>query len=47
MNFLSWFQRLKKKHGITEEELIKILSDYYEQEKQSKIQAQTVYMKRD
>ena len=29
MNFLSRFQKLGKKHGITKEELIKILSDYY------------------
>ena len=46
-DFLSWFQRLGKKHGITEEELIKILSNYCEQEKQSKIQAQAAYAKRD
>ena len=33
--FLYYFQHLDKKHGMNNEDLIKILSNYYEREKRS------------
>ena len=46
-DFLSRFQRLGKKHGITEGELIEMLPDYCERGKRSRIRAQAAYAKRD
>ena len=39
MKFLHWFYKLKKHHEIRDENLIKMLSNYYEHEKCSHIRA--------
>ena len=40
IEFLYHFQHLGKKHGMNDDDLIKILPDYYEREKRNQIKTQ-------
>ena len=46
MKFLYYFQQLEKKHNMNENDLIKMLSNYYKREKKSQMRAQKKFTKK-